>query len=193
MSPRTYDMSRRAAAAAETRRRIVDATRALHTEQGIAATSWDQIAARAGVGVGTVYRHFPTLDELVPACGEVSMGIVAFPPDPAALFDGLVTPAERLGRLASEAFAIYERASGELRVARREPDAHPSVAAFAAASETALAELVGAALAPFEAGDDDRALVRALVDLDTWEALRAAGVADPAAAVTELLATRLSR
>ena len=186
-------MSRRAAAAAETRRRIVDATRALHTEQGIAATSWDQIAARAGVGVGTVYRHFPTLDELVPACGEVSMGIVAFPPDPAALFDGLVTPAERLGRLASEAFAIYERASGELRVSRREPDAHPSVAAFAAASESALAELVGAALAPFEAGDDDRALVRALVDLDTWEALRAAGVADPAAAVTELLATRLSR
>jgi hypothetical protein len=29
------------------RRRIVDATRELHTEQGIAATSWDQIAARA--------------------------------------------------------------------------------------------------------------------------------------------------
>ena len=185
-------MSKRAAAAAETRRRIVDATRTLHAEQGIAATSWDQIAARAGVGVGTVYRHFPTLDELAPACGEISMEIVAFPPDADALFDGLVTPAERLGRLASEAFAIYERAAGELRVSRREPDAHPSVAAFAAASETALAELVRAALAPFEAGDDDRALVRAMVDLDTWEALRAAGVDDPAAAVTELLEVRFS-
>ena len=64
-------MTRRASAAAQTRRRIVEATRELHIEQGIAATSWDDIAARAGVGVGTVYRHFPSLDELIPACGEI--------------------------------------------------------------------------------------------------------------------------
>ena len=70
-------MSLRSAAVAQTRRRIIDATRALHTERGIAATSWDDIAARAGVGVGTVYRHFPTLDELVPACSAVSQEIVA--------------------------------------------------------------------------------------------------------------------
>src|SRR5689334_15690361 len=122
MSPRNYDMSKRAAAAAETRRRIVDATRTLHTEQGIAATSWDQIAARAGVGVGTVYRHFPTLDELVPACGEVSMEIVALP-SPAeapALLDGADGPAERIARLVSEVFAIYERGAPELHVVRRE-------------------------------------------------------------------------
>jgi AcrR family transcriptional regulator len=54
MSPRKYDMSNRAASVARTRQRIVDATRELHGEQGIAATSWDDIAARAGVGVGTV-------------------------------------------------------------------------------------------------------------------------------------------
>ena len=66
-------MSKRAAAAARTRERIVDATRDLHGEQGIAATSWEDIAARAGVGVGTVYRHFPSLDELIPACGEITM------------------------------------------------------------------------------------------------------------------------
>jgi hypothetical protein len=40
------------------------------------------------------------------------MEIVAFPADPDAIFEGLVTPAERLGRLASEAFAIYGRAAG---------------------------------------------------------------------------------
>ena len=57
-------MSKRAAAAARTRARIVEATRELHGEQGIAATSWDDIAARAGVGVGTVYRHFPSKAEL---------------------------------------------------------------------------------------------------------------------------------
>src|SRR3954469_4262621 len=106
MSPRKYDMSRRALAAEQTRHRIVDATRELHTEQGIAATSWDDIAARAGVGVGTVYRHFPTLDELVPACGEISMQIIALPdPDDApALFDDLRSPAERLTRLVRAAF-----------------------------------------------------------------------------------------
>ena len=72
-------MGKRAAAADETRRRIVDATHALHIEQGIAATSWDDIAARAGVGVGTVYRHFPSLDELIPACAAFSMEIVGLP------------------------------------------------------------------------------------------------------------------
>src|SRR5919204_2649317 len=53
MSPRKYDMSRRASAAEQTRRRIIEAARELHVEQGISATSWDAIAARAGVGVGT--------------------------------------------------------------------------------------------------------------------------------------------
>src|SRR3712207_4626602 len=84
MSPRKYDMSKRAAAAEETRRRIVAAAQALHTEQGVAATSWEDIAERAGVGVGTVYRHFPSLDELVPACGRVVMDTLALPEPPAA-------------------------------------------------------------------------------------------------------------
>ena len=123
-------MTRRASAVAQTRRRIIDATRALHTEQGIAATSWDDIAARAGVGVGTVYRHFPSLDELIPACGEISMQIVALP-DPQgvpSLFDGIDAPAERIERLVTEAFAIYERGAPEMRVIRNEPEMHPSVA-----------------------------------------------------------------
>src|ERR1700754_4731261 len=98
MSPRKYDMSKRAAAAAETRRRIVAATHELHTEQGVAATSWDEIAERAGVGVGTVYRHFPTLDELIPACGAVVMETLRLP-DPSAV----AGPEDLVG----EVFAIY--------------------------------------------------------------------------------------
>src|ERR671934_476483 len=98
MSPRKYDMSKRAAAAGLTRQRIIDATRELHGEYGIAATSWDDIAARAGVGVGTVYRHFPSLDELIPACDEITMRVVALP-DPStvpALFDDATGPGERI-------------------------------------------------------------------------------------------------
>jgi AcrR family transcriptional regulator len=188
MSPRNYDMSKRAAAVQETRRRIVDATRALHTEQGIAGTSWDDIAARAGVGVGTVYRHFPTLDELVPACHAASMEVVALPSaeEAPALFEDARTPAERVARLVEIVYGIYARGAPELRVVLREPDAHPNVAAARAELEASLTALVDAAGVP------DRALVRAMIDLGTWDALRGAGL-DQAGAVTamsELLATR---
>jgi AcrR family transcriptional regulator len=196
MAPRKYDMTRRASAVAQTRRRIIDATRELHTAQGIAATSWDDIAARAGVGVGTVYRHFRSLDELVPACGEVSMKIVALPDpdDAAALFEELRTPGERLARLVREAFAIYERGSPELQLVRREPDAHPSVAAAGEALEASLSALVDGALGPLAADPQDRALARAMIDLNTWEALRSAGLdaASAVAAVSEMLATRMT-
>ena len=90
-------MKKRAAAVAQTRQRIIAAARELHGERGIAATSWDDIAARAGVGVGTVYRHFPSLDELIPACGAITMQVIALP-DPAsvpALFERAAEPAER--------------------------------------------------------------------------------------------------
>ena len=181
-------MRKRASAVAETRRRIVDATRALHGEQGVAATSWDQIAARAGVGVGTVYRHFPSLDELIPACGEISMQVVALP-DPAeapALFAGLDTPEERIERLAGEAFAIYERGAPELRAVRNEPDVHPRLAEEGRALEGSLAALIDAAgIAPAE-----RPVVRAMIDLGTWQAFRDQGLESGEAvdAVSRMLA-----
>jgi AcrR family transcriptional regulator len=191
MSPRKYDMTRRASAVAQTRRRIIDATRELHTEQGIAATSWDDIAARAGVGVGTVYRHFPSLDELIPACGEISLQIVALPDpqDVPSLFDGADAPAERIDRLVREAFAIYERGAPELRAIRNEPDVHPSVAEAGEKLEVSLTALVDAAVMP-----DDRAVVRAMVDLGTWQALRDQGLrpAEAVDTVSQMLAARVA-
>jgi AcrR family transcriptional regulator len=184
-------MTRRASAAAQTRRRIIDATRELHGEQGIAATSWDDIAARAGVGVGTVYRHFPSLDELIPACGEISMQIIA-PPDPQAvpsLFDGVDAPAERIERLVREAFAIYERGAPQLRAIRNEPGVHPSVAEAGEELEASLTALVDAVVESAA----DRAVVRAMVDLGTWQALRDQGLgpAEAVGAVSQMLAARV--
>jgi AcrR family transcriptional regulator len=46
------------------RERILAAARELFAEAG-PATQMDDVARRAGVGVGTVYRHFPTKDVLV--------------------------------------------------------------------------------------------------------------------------------
>ena len=189
-------MSKRAAAAAQTRRRIVDAALELHGEQGIAATSWDDIAARAGVGVGTVYRHFPSLDELIPACGAITMRVIAMP-DPStlpALFEHATQPAERIGQLVREAFATYERGAPQLRAIRRESAVHPRVAEDGAAFETALSALVETALEPLDASPQDRAVTRALVDLNTWEALRDQGLppAEAVAAVSDMLTGRLT-
>jgi AcrR family transcriptional regulator len=188
MSPRKYDMTRRASAVAQTRRTIIDATRRLHAEQGIAATSWDDIAARAGVGVGTVYRHFPSLDELIPACGEITMQIVALPEPKraASLFDGLDAPAERIERLVREVFAVYERGAPQLWAMRNEPRVHPGVAESGEHVEASLTALVDAAVAT------NRRVVRAMIDLGTWQALRDQGLEpeEAVAAVTELLAAR---
>jgi len=189
-------MSKRAAAAARTRRRIVDATLELHGEQGIMATSWDDIAARAGVGVGTVYRHFPSLDELIPACGEITMQLVALP-EPStvpALFEHATTPAARIEQLVREACAIYERGAPPLRAIRRESDVHPRVAQDRDAFERSLAALVDTALEPLAATPHDRAVTRALVDLNTWEAFRAQGLttAEIAAAISAMLLGRLT-
>ena len=189
-------MSKRAAAVARTRQRIVDAARELHGEHGIAATSWDDIAARAGVGVGTVYRHFPSLDELIPACGEITMQELALP-DPAtvpALFEHAVEPTERIQRLVREAFTIYERGAPVLRAVRGEANVHPRVAEDRDQLEASLSALVDTALGPLEATQQDKALARALVDLNMWEALRDQGLrpADSVAAITDLLARRLT-
>jgi AcrR family transcriptional regulator len=52
--------------AQKNRGRILDAAKEAFTRSG-ANTSLDDIAKQAGVGPGTLYRHFPTRDELVEA------------------------------------------------------------------------------------------------------------------------------
>ena len=185
--------ARRASAAARTRQRILDATLELHGEQGIGATTWDDIAARAGVGVGTVYRHFPSLDALIPACGEITRQVLELPEDPPALFAGLDAAPERIERLVREAFAIYERGAPQLRAIRNEPDVHPNVAEAGTEVEGALAALIDAAVASSAITPADRAVVRAMIDLNTWDALREQGLGqdDAVATIAELLSLRL--
>lgn len=55
--------------ARENRERILDAARGAFAELGIDA-SVEEIACRAGVGMGTLYRRFPTKDALIDAVFE---------------------------------------------------------------------------------------------------------------------------
>jgi AcrR family transcriptional regulator len=58
--------------ASRNRERVLEAARALFAERGLNVTM-DDIAASAGVGVGTVYRRFGTRDELICALFEERM------------------------------------------------------------------------------------------------------------------------
>jgi AcrR family transcriptional regulator len=53
--------------AVRNRERIADIARQLFREKGYDAVSMDEVAKRAEVGVGTLYRHFPSREALVEA------------------------------------------------------------------------------------------------------------------------------
>jgi AcrR family transcriptional regulator len=57
------------------RQRILEAAHGVFAERGLAATL-DDVAAAAGVGVGTVYRRFPNKDDLIEALFEARIAQV---------------------------------------------------------------------------------------------------------------------
>src|SRR4030095_134972 len=107
MKRRTYQLGRRAESAEETRRQLVQATLELHMEQGIAATTMKEIADRAGVGVGTVYHHFETLEDTVAACAVHVRESLPMPTE--EIFAGIGPLKERVLRLARAVFGHFDR------------------------------------------------------------------------------------
>lgn len=82
MAPRAYNNETRLQQQAELKERIAGATAELHAEKGAVATSYAEIAQRAGVSLPTVYKHFPTQGQLMTACTGHVAGRA--PPLPAA-------------------------------------------------------------------------------------------------------------
>jgi AcrR family transcriptional regulator len=170
VTPRKYTMDKRRAAVEATRRRILEATLALHAEKGIFGTSWQDIARRADVSVGTVYKHFPSIEELVPACGELMYAITRPPSldDAPEIFSGAGSLEERLERLVSELFDFYERGAPYIETDFQERRL-PAVAEWEAYMRATIAGLVREALVP--AGSDERMVqaVSALLDFSTFK------------------------
>ncbi|KAB2341342.1 TetR/AcrR family transcriptional regulator [Actinomadura rudentiformis] len=89
------------------RQRVLDAARVAFLEHGTEAQMED-IARRAGVGVGTVYRHFPTKQVLVDELTDEWMA------------EGAVNAAEALTLPdAWEGLAMFVRRSAEIMVRNR--------------------------------------------------------------------------
>ena len=170
MAPRKYSMDKRRAAVQETRQRILEATLALHAENGIFGTSWQDIAKRADVSVGTVYKHFPSLDELVPACGDLMYAITRPPSleDAPQIFAEANSLDERLGRLVEALFAFYERGAPYIETDFQERRL-PAVVEWEAYMRATVAGLVREALV--SAGPDEYAVqsVSALLDFSTFK------------------------
>ena len=170
MAPRKYTMDKRKAAVEETRRRIVEATLALHSEKGIFGTSWQDIAHRADVSVGTVYKHFPSLDELVPACGELAYAILRPPSleDAPQIFAEANSLEERLGRLIEELFAFYERGAPYIETDFQERRL-AAVVEWETYMRSTIAGLLREALVSAEPDEHTVQAVSALLDFSTFK------------------------
>jgi AcrR family transcriptional regulator len=120
------------------RGRVLDAARDCFAESGLDA-QMDEIAARAGVGVGTVYRHFPTKQALAEAIAADHFDRLA-----ASAIAGLDNPDPW------EGFARFLRSSAQAQAGDRalaevmaaEPEVMCDAANRRADLHEALAELV---------------------------------------------------
>ena len=170
-------MDKRKAAVEETRQRILEATLALHAEKGIFGTSWQDIAKRADVSVGTVYKHFPSLEELVPACGELMYAITRPPSveDAPRIFAEAYSLEERVGRLVEELFAFYERGASYIETDFQERRL-PEVQEWEAYMRATIEGLVREALLP--AGPDEGTVraASALLDFSTFKSFVDRGI-----------------
>lgn len=94
------------------RQRILEAAREAFAEEGLRVTL-DEIAHRAGVGVGTVYRRFPDKEQLIEALFEDRINDFATVAEECLRFDDPWTGLVRFLEHATEAHA-YDRGFKEV-------------------------------------------------------------------------------
>jgi AcrR family transcriptional regulator len=167
---RSYDMSKRASSAAETGRRILQATLDLFMEGPLANVTLAAVAERADVTVQTVIRRFGDRVGLINATAEYSSANVASQRDAApigdvpAVVENLVEHYEIFGALALKLLS--------------EEDASPVMAEITEAGRQYHRQWCARVFAPFledlPRPDGDRRLAQlvALCDVYTWKLLR---------------------
>jgi len=165
---RPYRQKQRAEAQAETRERIVDAAIALHEAKGVAATSMADIAARAGVGKVTVYRHFGDEAAILGACSSTYFQSHPFPEVEA--WRDIASPAERLRQGFAETYAYHRETEAMMSSVLPELGDSPLVEPYRAHWRHAVEVLAGAW--PQSARSPELAAAIALaLRFDTWALL----------------------
>ena len=162
---RKYELKARADRQADTRRRITEATVALHEEVGPARTTVTEVARRAGVTRLTVYNNFPEERDLFAACQGHWMGL-----HPPPAFD----PSQGAEAVLRLLYAWYRETARMAENVRRDRATIPALDALM--SETADAQMGG--LAQALGGGQ---LVSLALDFWTWRRLSGDGLDDEAA------------
>jgi AcrR family transcriptional regulator len=173
---RKYELKARAARQAETRRRITEATVALHEEVGPARTTVAEVARRAGVTRLTVYNNFPEERELFAACQ--GHWFERHPP-PA------LDPADGVEAVLRSLYGWYRETERMAENVRRDRAHVPELDALIRETGDARMAQLGQALG-------GGPLVALALDFWTWRRLTAEGLSDAEAASLMARAARLS-
>ena len=188
--PRKYELRRRAERQAETRRRIVEATVALHEARGPARTTVSDIAARAGVERATVYRHFPDERALLAACTGHYVALNPRP-DPAPWAE-IADPEARFRTGLAEVYAHHRRTERMADRAERDLPDLPVLREVLAPEFASWARVRDALAAGWPGPEERRALVVAAVGhavaFSTWRSLVREQGLDEAQAVAAMAA-----
>ena len=178
---RRYELKARAESQRETRDRIARAAAELHEEKGVAKTTVAEIARCAGVTRLTVYNHFPSLDELLPACAAHYATLHPLPDFAPALAAG--DPEERVRGALARLYAWYRETEPMFGKLFGDRGSVPELDRFMAQDidrvPVELADGLGAGLT---GGRRLTALIRLAADFWTWSRLSQEGLDDEAAA-----------
>jgi AcrR family transcriptional regulator len=167
---RKYELKARAEKQAETRRRITEATVALHEEVGPARTTVAEVARRAGVTRVTVYSNFPEERDLLAACQGHWLDLHPLPP---------LDPADGLEAVLRSMYGWYRETARMAENVRRDRLALPELDALLRDTADAQMEALVSALG-------GGPLVALALDFWTWRRLAGEGLSDAEAA--ELMA-----
>jgi AcrR family transcriptional regulator len=188
---RPYQKKKRAEREAETRRRIVEATVALHTSVGPARTTISAIADKAGVQRHTVYSHFPEEDTLFAACTMHWALLHPFPP--AEPWEAVADPLERLARTLRDVWAWYADVESDLELFLRDAELVPAVRADMTRYAERLTRVADRLAADLGGSSPVRAAVGHALAFETWrslvrrEGLTTAGAVDAMLALVDRL------
>ena len=190
---RKYELKARAEKQAETRRRIVEATAALHEEVGPARTTVAEIARRVGVQRLTVYTHFPNETDLFDACGQHWMDRNP-PPDPSVAL-AIHTPDERLRAVLGPLYRWYRKNARTIENLQRDRLVMPAFdAVMKIRMDKQFVNLASVLASGFSHKDRPakglRAAVALTLDFWTWRRLAGEGTSDDAAAALMVGAVR---
>lgn len=173
------------AASEEARRRIVEAAAELHATHGGVATSHAMIAEKAGVSIPTVYKYFPTANDLIPACTGLVAGRAPVALDE-TIFQGLDRVPDRVAALARALFRFHEYLAPWARWTPTDAERLPALKAFVEGGRKAQLALLRRALTPARGKAPAESFVllcQVLLDFPSWRTLTSTGQSTEAAAV----------